>query len=193
MSGSEIPEEWLRPIEHIAIALKDAKQRTIGLSSVGEGAGVSMTAAALATAYARSGVSTLLLDATQPLSGSAPVWLPGKDSVDWFVTSGGPDRYDRIALQLTPNDRFLFNNKDVVQQLLTSQLSRYDFIVVDLPALLVGSAQRINPLALASACDSVILLCKTGRDDRTSVETAMQLLGMAGCNFAGAIMNDGAP
>ena len=85
-------EDWSRIAEQIMLSAIDSKIRTLAITGATSLSGVSTVANGLATAFAKSGRKTLLIDMTEPVHAAGPLatWSPG-DTIgpDTISTTGG--------------------------------------------------------------------------------------------------------
>lgn len=181
------------PVEQTMLAITDSKARIVGILSPDQLTKTSPLSAQLAECYAKSGVHTLLIElaengAADDDDGSGN-WAPGDELSNYIVdcTAG----FDRLAARPSETTRPLFNNLDKLRRMMKSDLSAYDTIVVDLGAVLhAGQDSTPNPVAVARACDAVIMLCTTGETKHSDVRNAVTALGTAGVQIGGAVLDD---
>lgn len=190
-----IMDTWLRPVEQIVLPALDSKIRVLGFTSPHHGAGVSTLAAAAAETVARSGLKVLLIDFTCPVEavGSPASWTPGEGGAQAHIHSHSSG-FDVLPAVATMETRSLFNNGKRVRRTLFEDLSDYAVIVADLPPLLEERHDYINPVAVALACDQVLLVCANGLTQRTTARAAIDVAKAGGVRLTGAIWNHfGAP
>jgi len=171
--------------------------RTVAITGGGAGDGASTIAANLGVALAQSGHKTVIVDAdvrgatlheafdvsnasgltslltrpdqpwTQAASGtSIPglTVLPSGPAADNAVDLLGSDRFPRLLEQ--------------IQQ-------EADFVVIDTPAVLTAS----EGLAVAAACDAVVLVARRGRTRGDALHGAAMALRHGGVRVIGVVMN----
>ena len=63
-------------------------------------------------------------------------------------------------------------------------------MIVDLPAILESNAERLNPLAVAAACDGIIVLCARGKVVWNRLDRTLDLLRSAGAEVVGTVWNE---
>lgn len=185
-------QTWIRPIELVVLPALDGRIRVLGFTSPDHGAGVTSVARAAAETIARSGVRTLLLDLTTAAgkSDSAPNgWTPGAQSAAAGAQADAAG-YDVLIAQPTTEARFLFNDAKRLRQTLSDELAGYAVIVVDLPPLLESSAESINPVAAALACDRVLMVYAKGLTRRVDMTAAGDLAKASGIKLEGLVYNE---
>lgn len=189
MNKAALPENWRRPLEYIGLSLREAKVRTVGITSPCGASGVTMMSGALAATYAGFGMKTLLIDISRSNAATDPSQWP---TARWTNEAIRADEsgFDRLDNDFELGDRSIFSNRELLQARLKDDLGHYEAIVVDLPAVAQKSPQHISPLAMAAACDRVLLVCMTGKDNRDTVSTAANLLTTTGAKIEGTVMND---
>ncbi len=96
---------------------------------------------------------------------------------------------DRIPDVITAGDKNVIKKKVVRQEFLTDQLSslrsEYDYIIIDLPPALNGSAN----FDIAPICDNVILTVGVSGVTQRKMIKARKQLESAGVNILGAVLN----
>ena len=184
-------DAWLRPVEQIVLPALDGKIRVLGITAPHHGVGVSALSAATARTLARSGSKVLLLDFTQSVKADAPTatWAPGEGNAASRVRKH-PSGYDVLTAEPTPETRFLFNNGKRLRRTLFEDLSEYAVIVTDLPPLVEDRTDHLNAIAVALACDQVIMVCANGRTPRAAARAATEAARNAGVRLTGAVWND---
>lgn len=185
--------DWLGPVQRILIAARGADLRILGITSPHRGSGVSTLAKQVAENSSRSGIRTLLVDLTAPVSEPAsflPSWTPGQpgpqDAIK-TLTAG----YEQLTCLPTTETQFLFNNTQLLRRTLDTELDQYEIVIVDLPALLVKQADLLSRLALAAICDAVCMVCVTGRETLDELTTVSDMLKTARIRLLSIVLNDG--
>ncbi len=186
-----IMESWLRPVEQIVLPALENKIRVLGITGPHPGAGVSTLCAAAAETLARSGAKVLLIDfSTRVSPAEVPgAWVPGEAGAQTHIRRH-PTGFDQLAAVATPDTRFLFNNGKRLRRTLFEDLADYTVIVADLPPLLDDGSEHVNPLAVALACDQVLMVCANGRTPRAAAGAAAEAARAAGVRLTGVIWND---
>lgn len=184
--------EWLRPIEQIVIAARGANLRIVGITSPYRESGVSTLTRQVAENYGRSGIRTLLVDLTAPVSEttSFPRWTPGQPGALKLIktlTAG----YDRLTCLPTSETRFLFNNTELLRRTLDTELDQYAAVIVDLPPLQEEQSDLLSGLATAAICDAVFMVCVAGRSNRDELKTASDMLKTVRIRLLGIVLNEG--
>jgi Mrp family chromosome partitioning ATPase len=184
-------EDWSRTAEQMMLSILESKARVLAVTSAIPAAGVSTIANGLASAFARSGRKSLLIDLTgTTVNGMPPVdWAPGEplaaDAIR-FVS----DNLSHLSVAPTPANRALFSNVEYFQKTFQRDLASYAHIILDLPAVLETDADRVSPVAAARAADAVVLVGLTGLTNRAELAEATQALRQVGANVAGLVLND---
>ena len=182
---------WTHEVERIALATLGQGTRTIGIASHGGQAGVSTLAADLAEVTALSGVATVYVDLTTTVLPNARdiIWRPGQGGAGQAITHDARG-FDVLTARFDLNTRFLFNNVERLKQSFNDELSRYQVVIVDIPALCVAEADHINGAAAAAACDGVMLVCVSGRITRAELIQGTAALDAAKVKVIGTVLND---
>lgn len=192
-SCKPMSEAWLRPVEQIVLSAGEKKHRVLGFISPGDGARVSALSLTVAESFARTGMSTLLVDLTEPVrpvenNGMSP-WSPGDAGVGQAIVRD--DRvFDRLVAHPTSESRYRFNNVEILRHTLVTDLCRYTRIVLNLPAVAQADDDCLNPAGPAAACDAVYIVGMTDRSSRDQLVTAAQQLRSAGVLIGGVILDD---
>lgn len=184
-------QTWIRPIEQIVLPALEGKLRILGFTSPGHGAGVTSICQAAAETIARSGVKVLLLDLTQAseATGRVPGWVPGLSAAR-EQAHRHESGFDILTAQPSPETRFLFNDGKRLRLALAAELADYAVVIVDLPPLLDASAEIVNPVAAALACDQVLLVCANALTRRPEARSAVALARASGIKLSGTVFND---
>jgi Mrp family chromosome partitioning ATPase len=143
----------------------------------------------LAESSARSGVRTLLVDLAGSMGSGAGEagWAPGGPALQRVRSD--PKGYDILTGSVTPASRALFNKVDAFRGMFEGELSTYAAIIVDLPPPIDRSEDRINPIAAASACDTVLMVCAMGQLVQPRIKAAVAGLNSAGVVLGGTVIN----
>ena len=184
--------DWLRPVEQIVIAARGANLRVVGITSPYWESGVSTLARQVAEYYGRSGIRTLLVDLTAPVSEttSFPRWTPGQPGALKLIktlTAG----YDRLTCLPTSEMRFLFNNTELLRRTLDTELDQYTAVIVDLPPLQEKQSDLLSGLATAAICATLPIVRTFDRSTRDELKTASDMLKTARIRLLGIVLNDG--
>jgi len=187
MNGSRISAA-----EQTILALRRAEARTIAFAAPEPGSGTSAFAALAAGILARSGQPTLLIDisraAQDATNGTA--WVPGQGEAKIRAAATQAD-FARLTVQAGPDVRFLFDNTEWFRRVLDTDLSSYDYIVLDLAPLFDGPKGSVNPFAAAAACDALVLVCRRGGVTKERLRNAVDMARAAGCRPFGIVMIQG--
>jgi Mrp family chromosome partitioning ATPase len=183
-------DDWSRTAEQLMLSTIESKIRVVAITSPVGGAGTSTVAIGLAQAFAQAKRKTLLIDfSTSAQDDVTGDWAPGKplppDAIK--VGSGG---LAVLTAAVTPSNRAVFGNIDLLAKFFQHDLASYDSIILDLPAIDAASQTAINPVAAARAADAVFLVGLTGLTLRGEMTDAMQKLRQVGANVTGVVLND---
>ena len=180
---------WTKSLTR-AIAFAEARPaRIIGITGVSSGVGASVIAKGLAQIYSEFDRRILLVDAsTVKFSDHAIAsteTVPDLSALSTSVTS----KYARIdladpRLSLPPNS-------ELFRYAFEQALTQFHAIVVDLPSA-AGQAGRPAPafLVVGPACNSLFLVCVTGRTTRSEVQQCLASCKISGANVEGILLND---
>ncbi len=183
-------EEWSRSVEQIILFEKSINARVIGFTSPKEGAGVSLLADAVAQAYARSGLDTLLLDLTRLHDEEPGASSPAhsRETVQTDDPNDSPPKLSKFFPDSGNHDRFA--SRERLLQTLSGDLGHFAKIVVDLPPVLRLKNDLVSPLAGAAACDTVFLVCGTGRVTRRELVDSIESFKVARIIVGGLVLDD---
>ncbi|TCT06576.1 hypothetical protein [Aquabacter spiritensis] len=181
----------LREVESVYLATFGQGARVVGVTSVRSGSGVSVLSAALAERSQRQ-TRTLfvgLSDPTAAVPAQASVWLPTDDDVEEYVATD-PRGFDSLVALPNPEQSFAFRNAVAIRTMFDRLLETYGAIVVDLAAVEPRERVAVPVTTIASACESVVVVCLAGRDTRTSLSRAAAALRQANAPLQGIVIND---
>ncbi len=182
----------MRAAEQAILALRRAEVRTIAFAAPEPGSGTSAFAALAASVLARSGQPTLLIDISRtpqdPTGGTA--WIPGQEEAKLKTTRTRAD-FARLVVQTGADVRFFFDNAEWFRNVLESDLSSYDYIVLDLAPLFDRPDDTVNPLAVAAACDALVLVCRRGGLTKERLRSAVDMARTTGARPFGILMTQG--
>ena len=181
----------LREVESVYLATFGQGARVVGVTSVRSGSGVSVLAAALAERSQRQ-TRTLfvgLSDPTAAVPAQATAWLPTDDDVDEYAVTD-PRGFDALVALPNPEQSFAFRNALALRGMFDRLLDVYGAIVVDLAAVEPRERVAVPVTTVASACESVVVVCLAGRDTRSSLGRAAAALRGANAPLQGIVIND---
>jgi Mrp family chromosome partitioning ATPase len=184
-------DDWSRAAEQMMLSILESKARVLAVTSAIPAAGVSTVASGLASAFARSGRKSLLIDLTgTTANGLPPVdWAPG-EPIGTDAIHPVSENLSRLSVAPTPANRALFGNVEFFQKTFQRDLASYAHIILDLPAVLETDSDRVSPVAAARAADAVVIVGLTGLTNRAELAEATQALRQVGANVAGLVLND---
>jgi Mrp family chromosome partitioning ATPase len=180
-------ENWLQPIEQIAVSVMINRMSILGFTSPSPRSGVTTISRMLAEILARSGVCSLVVDLSRPIEHTDMVM--DKDEL-WQRIVQNEGGFHMLFAAPSSVSKSRFNNVSWLRQCLNKELAGYGAIVLDLPPLVPDRADLINPVAAAAACDAVLMVCARGRVTRPQLKEAVELLRPAQVNLVGTILND---
>lgn len=189
--GRSMIDAWWPSVEQLMLAATDSKTRVLGILSPDQGAGVSVLCRMVATCFARAGIKALLIDLSSygdPSETARQAWEPGLIPAD--AIQAEPGGFDMLVAPGLIDARPVFNNVEALRAMFADQLAGYKAIIVDLPPVLGQRADLVNPIAVARACDAVIMVCLAGATSQRRIKTALTALGTAGVEISGTIIND---
>jgi Mrp family chromosome partitioning ATPase len=187
-------------MEQTVLSIDFAKARIVGFTSAEPNSGNSICAVATATVYARSGRPVLLIDLSQSgRDNPSHGWVAGDSGEGWFPGDIETDRwlihreqgFDQLTVRPTETNRFLFTDVRRIRAALEEHLKRYSVVLLDLGPLVDDELEEfLSPLAPASACDAVLLICRRGILTRGRLQRAMAVVRSADFAIRGVILND---
>jgi Mrp family chromosome partitioning ATPase len=186
-----VNDAWLRPVEQLVLPALENKVRVLGFTAPHPGAGVSTLCRAAAETLARSGTKVLLIDFSMPVVAANPatgIWVPGEGGAHAQVKRD-PSGFDMLTAVPNTQTRYIFNNGKRLKRTLFEDLADYGVIIADLPPLLEERAESINPLAVALACDQVMLVCANNLTTRNEAAGAAEKARQAGVKLGGLVWN----
>ncbi len=170
--------------------------RTILVTSPSSGDGKSTLVSNLAISMAQAGRRVLIIDANcrfpvqhkifaLSTSGGLAGVLAGRATLEQAIVPTGIENLDLLPCGATPADPAdLLNNQDF-SDLLGDLASRYDYVLLDSPAITAAADARI-----ASAwCDATLLVLHAERTERRLAQLARDALVAVGANLVGVVVN----
>ena len=183
-------DEWASSAEQIAISQIIKGTRLVGFVSPTAASSTSLFARMVAEAMGRAGLKILLADlnATQEvIHDTAPVPV----SEPWRPVSDESNRLlDVLSANVTVETKPLFNNNGWLGSFFAEQLRTYSTVILDLPPLIHEQKNKLSPLAAASVCQAVVLMCPLGGVTRAQLATSLQLLQSAEVNLIGLVVEE---
>jgi hypothetical protein len=179
---------WGRAVEKLVLMAHESNIRSLGLVDSEAGAVVGALGRSIAGVSAQAGVRTLLLDliprAVDAMKGG---WHPRSGQAA-RLTAHDPDGFDVLYADASPGSRLLFNNVAQLRTALKDDLATYGLVVLNLPPAADIPEEAINPLAVALACDGVILVGTLGVTLRAKLQQAVELMRSSGVNLIGSVV-----
>ncbi|MGH2447945.1 MAG: polysaccharide biosynthesis tyrosine autokinase [Chloroflexota bacterium] len=195
--SSPVAEAFRLARADIAFTTLDKHPRTLLVTSAMEGEGKSTVASNLASAFAESGKSTILvdLDLRRPSVASIfhPDVQPGLTSLlldesatteDYLLPTEQPRLRVIVSGPLPPNPGPIISSHRMGQVLRELQ-DHADIVVIDSPPVLPLADSAI----LSGLCDAAVLVVRLGSTTRRTVARTIEVLGPSGINIAGCIVN----
>ena len=183
-------DEWASSAEQIAISQIIKGTRLIGFVSPTDATNTSLLARMVAEAMGRAGLKILLtnLNATQEvIHDTAAIAV----SEPWRPISGEANRLlDVLSANVTTETKHMFNNNGWLGSFFAEQLRTYSTVILDLPPLMQEQQNKLSPLAAASVCQAVVLMCPIGSVTRPQLANSMQLLQSAEVNVIGLVVEE---
>lgn len=181
----------LREVESVYLATFGQGARVVGVTSVRGGSGVSVLSAALAERCQRQ-TRTLLIglsDPTAAVPAQATTWLPNDADVAEHVMAD-PRGFDTLVAAPSPEQSFAFRDAGAIRDMFERLMDVYGAIVVDLAAVEPRERVAVPVTSVASACESVVVVCLAGRDTRPALARAAAALRQANAPLQGLVVND---
>ena len=188
---SQLAEQYRRMRNSVQAMNADGAARSIMMTSAIEGEGKSVTTVNLAVAMAElSGQRVCIVDANRfnpsvenymsmPQRQGLGELLASKLTMDEALRRTSVDRLDVIGAG--GNDTNLVLNVDRVRSLLNTLKRRYDYVLLDSPAVLRAN----HPSLLASIADGILIVVRMGHTPKQLVEEAVGMLENLGGNLLG--------
>jgi Mrp family chromosome partitioning ATPase len=182
-------DQWKTAAEQLAVSQTIQGTRLLGVIAPTAASDSSLLAQMIAEAMGRSGLKVLLVnlhpddaDGVAPLVPKEP-WRPIQQMRNGAL--------DVLLPNVTAQTRDAFNNSAWLAKYFGEQLRQYSNIVFDLPPVLGGREDELMPLAAASVCNAIILMCSTGQVTYGELEDAVQLLHSARAPLMGVVVEEG--
>lgn len=194
--ASPTSESYRSICASIRFALGDESGRAICVTSSLASEGKSLTAANLAVALAKEGRKTLLIDADLTKPVLHRIFHADNRQGLGFALSN-PEKWEQAveqtpigSLSLIPAGPIhpgltAFLTADAFRELLREAKNRFDFVILDTPAILPHADARIA----AALSDGVILVVGSGKVKRRHAEQALERLRHVRANVLGAVVN----
>ncbi|WP_029006633.1 hypothetical protein [Azorhizobium doebereinerae] len=181
----------LREVETVFLATFGQGARVVGVTGVLSDSGVSTMAGALAERSQRQSRTLLvgLADPTAAVPAQATTWTPEDADLSDFILPD-PRGFDRLMAAPMPEMSFAFRNAVAIRNMLDRLLRTYDAIVLDLAPVEPRERVAVPVTAVASACESVIIVCLAGRVTRGALNRAAASLRQANAPLQGIVVND---
>lgn len=173
-----------------AIAFAESRHaKILGLSGITAGVGGSAIAASIAKTYSDYGQRILLIDANDAnISEYAEAPKPKLLNLTEAAT---PISRDLHYLDLSRTEFTLPHQADYFRSVFQIALEYYHVIVVDLPPVVSGTGQPAAPnLVMGPTCDSILMVCETGRTTRAQVQQGLASSNISGMKIDGILLND---
>ena len=182
----------IQEIEDIHTRTFGRGARVIGITGPKAASGVTTISKSLATRCALGGQNSLLLDMSRAPSDKRATDQHGISDPEqtgqniWKATGG----YDVLPINPEGQDKYRFRDARSLSEMIRNELGQYDQVIVDL-APLPDLGEAAVPAGIgASACDAVILVCRTYAVTQSEVEDAVKSLADNEAKIAGLVMND---
>lgn len=197
-SAADTTEQLRRIRSALKHAMIDDASHRILVASAGVGEGKSTISANLALTIANLGSKVLLIDADLRSAGQSDIFgvdgLPGLHEVLRGEASfdGSKKRQARTTLDILPagektNNPAVLLASDRMHELLEDVAGRYDYVIVDTPAM----GKFADASLLAPMVDSAIVVVDTTKSRRAGLIGTLSNLEISGGRVVGLIMNRG--
>lgn len=166
--------------------------RVIGVTGPKNQSGVTTVSKSLATRCALGGQKSLLLDMSRGpgdkrASDQHGIADPSQSGQNIWKAKGG---YDVLPINPSGQDKYRFRDSRSLVDMIRNDLGQYEQVVVDLSPIPDLGEAAVPAGIGASACDAVILVCRTYAVTQSEVEAAVQGLADNEAKIAGLVMND---
>lgn len=196
---SDAAEAFRDMRSHIIMSVLDgtASRRALAVVSPNIGDGKSHFAANLAFTFGQLGVRTLLVDADMRSPRQQDIFRVTNSSGFSGILAGKIESSvmrpieDLPSLYLLPVGIVPPNPLELVQrptfELLIKELQlKFDYIIVDTPAMQHGSDARV----VAGKCGAALMVARRGTSRMRALNDAMTSIKKTGTHFAGVVMNE---
>jgi len=199
-SAAEFAEACRKVHAAIELVASFSGARTVLITSTSPQEGKSTLASLLALTLAQSGKRVLLVDANlhTPVQGEI-FGIEGnyglgelleeeiESSFVSYVHPGTDPRMDILLSGLVTTSIPDLLNSQRFTNLMAAMATEYDLVLIDSPALAVGSDARI----IASACDATIVLSRETSISRKALNKTRDSITSVGGNVIGVVLNGG--
>jgi hypothetical protein len=181
-------EGWLKAAEQIVQFAGSRNASILGFLSIDGNAGVSTLSRAVCHVVSLGKAKVALIDLASPAPDVAAfAETAPKDRLTWHKTTvNSPAEYDVVA---AAGSRHCFNDGYLLQHQWKHELETYSTLVLDLPPVLHERSDLLSPLAAATSCDAVFLVCLRGKTAKGQLAEAIDLIRLAGINLF-LVIND---
>jgi capsular exopolysaccharide synthesis family protein len=193
---SQLAEQYRRMRNSVQAMNPDGAARSILMTSAIEGEGKTVTTINLAVAMAElAGQRVCIVDAnhfspaveeflSMPRRQGLSELLSSKLTMDEALRRTSVERLDIIGAGSNQSELVL--NVDRVRSILNTLKRRYDYVLLDAPAVLRAN----HPSLLASVADGILLVVRMGHTPKQLVEEAFGMLENLGGNLLGTCATD---
>ena len=187
-----IPEPAIAAIDALQRSILLAGARVTAITAPHSGTAAGAIAGMLARNFAASGLRTLLIDVSSPVTAHATAadWRPDQPIPSARIRTGGANGTpDVLAITASRQSRPAFNNIDRLTHAFRDGLGDYAVIVLHLAPVPASSEQHVNPVSLACAADATYLVCTSDETTAGEIEKAKSALETAGVTIAGTLLD----
>lgn len=196
-ADSIIAEQFRNIRTHLHFISAEHKIRSLLITSPGPRDGKTMTAVHLAAALAQQGQRVLLVDTNlrnpnleRILKANSRVGLSnllnGENTLEQAVQ---PSKFENVFLITSgtiPFNPAELLGSDQMKKFMVIASADFDVILFDSPAVMEVADSRI----LASLCDGVLLVLRSGKTKEKAVQETKRLLQLTSANVLGVILTD---
>lgn len=183
-------------IEKVFANIQHSDYRTVAVTSANRQEGVSSMSQALAHRILLAGHSVLLVDLNVVHSSTS--WVlhdEGSDThdlIDPEIISARDSNLVFMGVRADPDKALisLVRQPKYLKGKINQWLSEFDYIVVDVPALLDNHTHTLSPDIVAGYCDACLLVVLTCSSTDRQIGEAMRKLKSEFVNVIGCVLND---
>jgi protein-tyrosine kinase len=171
-------------------------RKSLAVAAINRGDGASFFVANLAVVFAQLGEHTLLIDANLRTPRQHEIFnLTGRQGLsDILANRAGIETFSKVEffenLSVLPAGTIPPNPQELVSRSSFSELrkslaSRFDIILIDMPALAVGA----DAMTIAGGVGGILLVCRNGNTGMADLNAASAQLDDVAAEVVGSVLN----